>query len=70
MPWNKVTQMEEILRFVTLANSGRFTVTDLCEQFGISRKTGYKHLERYASGGGAGRGQALGFGVDRAIVPA
>jgi len=51
MPWNKVTQMEEIIRFVTLANSGRFTITDLCEQFGISRKTGYKHLERYALGG-------------------
>ncbi|MDP1578995.1 MAG: hypothetical protein Q8M02_01875 [Candidatus Didemnitutus sp.] len=28
--------MEEIIRFVTLANSGRFTVTKLCEQFGIS----------------------------------
>jgi hypothetical protein len=40
--------MEEILRFVTLARSDRFSVTDLCEQFGISRKTGYKHLERYA----------------------
>lgn len=40
--------MEEINRFVMLALSGRFTVTDLCEQFGISRKTGYKHLERYA----------------------
>ena len=40
--------MEEINRFVMLARSGRFTVTDLCEQFGISRKTGYKHLERYA----------------------
>ena len=36
---------EEINRFVVLANSERFTVTDLCEQFGISRKTAYKHLE-------------------------
>lgn len=51
MPWNIITPMEEIIRFVTLANSGRFTVTELCEQFGISRKTGYKHLERYADGG-------------------
>ena len=41
--------MEEMNRFVVLAQSGRFSVTDLCEQFGISRKTGYKHLERYAS---------------------
>jgi len=46
--------MEEINRFVVLAQSGRFSVTDLCEQFGISRKTGYKHLERYAALGLAG----------------
>ena len=38
--------MEEINRFVVLAQSGRFSVTDLCEQFGISRKTGYKRLKR------------------------
>lgn len=43
--------MEEIIRFVMLAQSDRFTVTELCEQFGISRKTGYKHLERYAATG-------------------
>ena len=43
--------MEEINRFVVMAQSGRYTVTELCEQFGISRKTGYKHLERYAAEG-------------------
>jgi transposase InsO family protein len=46
--------MEEINRFIQLAKSGQFCVTDLCEQFGISRKTGYKHLERYAALGLAG----------------
>ncbi len=51
MPWKEVTQMEELIRFVTLARGGQFTITDLCEQFGISRKTGYKHLERYAATG-------------------
>lgn len=51
MPWKTVTPMEEIARFVLLARSGRFTITDLCEQFGISRKTGYKHLERFAAEG-------------------
>jgi transposase InsO family protein len=54
MPWQNVTPMEEINRFVILARSGRFTVSDLCEQFGISRKTAYKHLERYAAEGLAG----------------
>jgi transposase InsO family protein len=48
MPWQAITSMEEITRFVLLARSDRFTITDLCEQFGISRKTGHKHLERFA----------------------
>jgi len=39
---------DEIIRFVLLAQSARFTVSEFCEQFGISRKTGYKHLERYS----------------------
>jgi putative transposase len=51
MPWKNVTPMEEIIRFASLAQSDRFTLTELCEQFGISRKTGYKHLDRYAAEG-------------------
>ena len=43
--------MEKLTRFVALAQTERFTLTELCEQFGISRKTGYKHLERSALGG-------------------
>lgn len=39
------------MKFVTLANSSRFTISELCEQFGISRKCGYKWLVRYAEGG-------------------
>jgi hypothetical protein len=34
--------MEQGLRFVTLAQSDHFTVSELCEQFSISRKTGHK----------------------------
>ena len=33
--------MTEKERFVTLAHSGRFTITELCSDFGISRKTGH-----------------------------
>ena len=43
--------MEEIIRFVILAQNARLTVSELCEQFGISRKTGYKYLDRYAAAG-------------------
>lgn len=42
--------MEEIIRFVSLAQTDRFTITELCAQFAISRKTAYKQLERYALG--------------------
>ena len=31
MPWTAVSPMEELIRFVALAQTDRFTVTDLCE---------------------------------------
>jgi hypothetical protein len=34
--------MEERLRSVSLAESGRFEFVQLCKDFGISRKNGYK----------------------------
>jgi len=43
--------MEQKERFVSLAQSGHFTVSELCEEFGISRKTGHKWLARYREGG-------------------
>lgn len=51
MPWKEVSSMEQKQQFVSLAGSGHFTVTELCEQFGISRKTGHKWLSRHAVGG-------------------
>ena len=44
MPWNTVDLMDEKLRFIHLAKSGRFTMTELCYDFSISRKTGHKYL--------------------------
>lgn len=46
--------MDERLRFVGACTSGEFTVRDLCRRFGVSRKTGYKWLARYAADGPAG----------------
>ena len=37
--------MEQKQRFINLAQSGHFTVTELCEQFAITRKTGHKWYE-------------------------
>ncbi len=48
MSRKNVTPIEEIIRFVILAQSAR---SELCEQFSISRKSGYKYLERYAADG-------------------
>jgi transposase len=51
MPWKKTEPMTEKEHFVTLAQTGRFTVGELCVDFGISRKTGHKYLKRYRSEG-------------------
>ena len=34
MPCNQITTMEEIIRFVMLAQSDRYSFTELCLQFG------------------------------------
>jgi transposase-like protein len=47
MAWNQVTLMKEKQRFVCLAGTGKFTVTELCADFKVSRKTGHKWLRRY-----------------------
>jgi transposase InsO family protein len=39
--------VDERLRFIALVNDSDDTFAGLCEQFGISRKTGYKWVERY-----------------------
>ena len=47
MAWKEVEPMEERVRFVLKAAKEDMVFTDLYEQFGISRKTGYKWLSRY-----------------------
>lgn len=51
MPWTNTPTTDQRRKFVTLANSGRFSVTELCVEFGISRKCGHKWLVRHAQGG-------------------
>jgi transposase InsO family protein len=46
MPWKEVCPMEERMRFVVRLENGE-RMTDLCREFGISRKTGYKFLDRF-----------------------
>lgn len=50
MPWKECSVMEERLRFVARILEGE-SMTDVCREFGISRKTGYKLMERYREDG-------------------
>jgi transposase-like protein len=45
MPWKESSVMEERLRFVARLLDEE-PMTDVCREFGISRKTGYKIFNR------------------------
>ena len=51
MSWHETNPVNERLKFVASQQTGRFTMTELCTRFGVSRKTGYKILARYDSDG-------------------
>ena len=42
MPWKTVSLMSLRKEFVTLAETGVTSISELCRRFDISRKTGYK----------------------------
>jgi putative transposase len=46
MPWKESSVVDERMRFVIRLTDGE-SMASLCREFGISRKTGYKILERY-----------------------
>ncbi len=50
MPWKEYSVMEERLRFVARLLEGE-SMTDVCREFGVSRKTGYKVFDRYKEHG-------------------
>jgi transposase InsO family protein len=50
MPWKESSVVEERLRFVARLLDGE-PMTDVCREFGISRKTGYKVFDRYKEHG-------------------
>lgn len=47
MPWNETCVMEQRLRFISDWLEKTYTMSDLCEHYAVSRKTGYKWIERY-----------------------
>ncbi len=54
MPWLETSPMEQRERFIQNHGVDLYTMTELCERYGISRKTGYKWLGRFEEEGRAG----------------
>src|SRR5713226_6015582 len=74
MPWQGVCPMELRMRLVNALVAEEDSMTALCAEYGVSRKTGYKWLMRFRAQGPAGlaersraAGGALGShpGTDR-----
>jgi len=51
MPWRDLSPMSQRRRFIDDYLRRPFSMTELCERYGISRKTGYKWLQRFAEEG-------------------
>jgi putative transposase len=54
MPWRERSPMDERVQFIGDYERQLWTVTELCDRYGISRKTGYKWIDRYDKQGAPG----------------
>jgi putative transposase len=54
MPWSETSTMDQKTQFIADYLREVLSVTELCELYGISRKTGYKWIDRYIHNGPAG----------------
>lgn len=51
MPWKAVTVMSQRKEFVSLVSAEDVNISELCRRFDISRKTGYKWIDRFRTKG-------------------
>ena len=51
MPWKETTAMDQKVEFVCEWRTGKFTITELCKTFEISRTTAYKIIDRFEKSG-------------------
>lgn len=54
MPWSETNPMDQKTQFIADYLRQTLDMTELCRMYGISRKTGYKWIERYIEQGPAG----------------
>ena len=56
LPWKSTSPEREDMRFIQEWQTGGETFVELCRAFGISRKTGYKRVQRFQAWGWDGLG--------------
>jgi putative transposase len=54
MPWRDTSPMDQRTQFIADHLRGSLSITELCALYGVSRKTGYKWIDRYLRHGPAG----------------
>jgi len=54
MPWQELSPVNLRMHFVTEWQRGCWTMTELCADYQISRKTGYKWVDRFEVSGPRG----------------
>ena len=54
MPWRHASPMDQRTQFIADHLRDTQTITELCGRYGVSRKTGYKWIDRYVRLGPAG----------------
>nr|WP_321453063.1 IS481 family transposase [uncultured Carboxylicivirga sp.] len=51
MPWKETTTMEQKMEFICEWRTQKYSITELCKAFGISRPTAYKLIHRFENEG-------------------
>ena len=54
MPWRERSPMDERMQFISDHQRQLWTMCELCDRYGVSRKTGYKWIARYRADGATG----------------
>ena len=54
MPWRETSPMDQKTQFMADYLRDSLSITELCELYGISRKSGYKWIDRYLRHGPVG----------------
>lgn len=54
MPWNQTSPMDQKTQFIADYLRELFSISELCAQYGVSRKTGDKWIDRYLTLGPPG----------------